>query len=350
MAGDINVNAEEHPFDIRINKNSYGYDGQKFYHIALNPFDTQANELGISTNLAYRKQRILYPLLSHLIVGGKQAWVPVGLVLVNLICFLLLLQGIRKLGAHLQLGFFDLLLFVLLPGPFIALSRDLAEVMYAMFMVWIFYSLCLKKYKLTLLLSVAVLFTREESILFIGPCLCYVAFNYWTNENRAKWTSVIAFVPILLFALWKIYLYNLYGGYDNILCNYPLQGLVEGFQLNIEKNWFGNKSLINKLFPIYCGCILFWIVMLIYRAIKCLNFSKLNFHFCLSTIFVIWTLFLLFLPSIVYEEEISFARIISIYIFLCLFIIYKQSRLPFHLKIFSFFLCSLIVLRLIVFV
>ena len=89
-AGDKNTNPQEHPYDIKILKDSDGYDGQYFYHLALKPWTTHDYEFGIDNALAYRKQRILYPVVSYLLALGQPEWVPTTMVLVNLLAVLLL--------------------------------------------------------------------------------------------------------------------------------------------------------------------------------------------------------------------------------------------------------------------
>jgi hypothetical protein len=62
-----------------------GYDGQFYYRLALDPANLRRTALGITMDSPYRLQRIGYPALAWLVSLGQHAWVPVALVLVNVL-------------------------------------------------------------------------------------------------------------------------------------------------------------------------------------------------------------------------------------------------------------------------
>ena len=62
----------------------YGYDGQFFYRLALNPLNFHHTAYGITMDRPYRYMRIGYPALTWLVSAGQHTLVPVMLVAVNI--------------------------------------------------------------------------------------------------------------------------------------------------------------------------------------------------------------------------------------------------------------------------
>ena len=63
---------------------TYGYDGQFFYRLALNPLNFHHTAYGITMDRPYRYMRIGYPALTWLVSAGQHALVPAMLVVVNI--------------------------------------------------------------------------------------------------------------------------------------------------------------------------------------------------------------------------------------------------------------------------
>src|ERR1039458_7260762 len=63
---------------------TYGYDGQFFYRLALNPLNFNHTAYGITMDRPYRYMRIGYPAVTWLFSLGQHAAVPVVLVAVNI--------------------------------------------------------------------------------------------------------------------------------------------------------------------------------------------------------------------------------------------------------------------------
>ncbi len=63
---------------------TYGYDGQFFYRLALNPVNFSRTAYGITMDRPYRYMRIGYPALTWLVSAGQHFLVPVMLVAVNI--------------------------------------------------------------------------------------------------------------------------------------------------------------------------------------------------------------------------------------------------------------------------
>jgi hypothetical protein len=106
---------------------TYGYDGQFFYRLALDPLNLRPTAYGITMDHPYRYMRIGYPTLTWLVSLGQDFLVPVMLVVVNVAAIGALgwFGGViaRQAGRHALAG-------LLLPAYFgiiTSLSRDTAE-------------------------------------------------------------------------------------------------------------------------------------------------------------------------------------------------------------------------------
>lgn len=118
-----------HAVGLAVQTHGYGYDGQFYYLLALDPLSPHAALPGARFDIAaYRAQRILYPLVVWaLSLGGHAALVPVMLVVVNLAA----VTAIGAIGALLarRLGVRPLwgLLLAFYPGLLVSVAGDLAE-------------------------------------------------------------------------------------------------------------------------------------------------------------------------------------------------------------------------------
>jgi hypothetical protein len=106
---------------------TYGYDGQFYYRLALNPGNFSHIAYGIRLDQPYRFMRIGYPWLTWLISVGQHVLVPVMLVAVNVVAIGAIgyLGGVfaRQGGRHALAG-------LVLPAYFgllTSVSRDTAE-------------------------------------------------------------------------------------------------------------------------------------------------------------------------------------------------------------------------------
>lgn len=106
---------------------TYGYDGQFYYRLALNPVNFSHIAYGIRVDPPYRYMRIGYPWLTWLVSFGQHVLVPVMLVVINVVAIGAMgyFGGMfaRQGGRHALAG-------LVLPAYFgllTSLSRDTAE-------------------------------------------------------------------------------------------------------------------------------------------------------------------------------------------------------------------------------
>ena len=116
--------------------NNIGYDGQFYYGLSIDPVFNNNPSHGITLDYPhYRQQRIIYPVLVHLLSFGNSNLIPGMLIVVNFlsICILAALGGLfaQQNGKSPWYG----LLFSLYPGFFVTFTRDLVEIVAGVFLL-----------------------------------------------------------------------------------------------------------------------------------------------------------------------------------------------------------------------
>jgi len=72
LVGEHFANPKQLPHGIPIQP-TFGYDGQFFYRLALDPADLSHTAFGITVDHSYRFMRIGYPALTWLLSGGQHS-------------------------------------------------------------------------------------------------------------------------------------------------------------------------------------------------------------------------------------------------------------------------------------
>jgi len=154
---------------------TYGYDGQFFYRLAVNPLNFAHTAYGITMDRPYRYMRIGYPALTWLVSLGQHSLVPVMLVAVNVAAIGALgyLGGVFAVrgGRHALAG-------LLVPGYFgliTSVSRDTAEPLAAV------------------LLLAGLLAVRDRRPVLAGVLLAYGAL---TRETVMVAVAAIAIIRV----------------------------------------------------------------------------------------------------------------------------------------------------------
>lgn len=108
-----------------------GYDGQFSYRLAVDPTSLSGTAGGVTLDSPLRLQRVLYPWLAHAVALGQDRYVPVALVLVNVLAAgALAALGIalaRRAGRPAAAGLLPVAFF----GFVTTIGRDLTELVTA---------------------------------------------------------------------------------------------------------------------------------------------------------------------------------------------------------------------------
>lgn len=181
-----------------------GYDGQFALYVARDP-----NPQSVAENLdvpAYRYQRILYPVLARILVGGSPTLIPWSLLLVNLGALVaatgLLAVFIVERGYPSHYA----LIYGLWVGLVAAVGLDLHEPLaYGLVILGWFWRFRNRPVLGAVVLGLA-LFAKETTALFWIAAL--ISDLVQRGPKSSKWTLIAGGV---LFALWQAWLWWTFG-------------------------------------------------------------------------------------------------------------------------------------------
>lgn len=183
---------------------TYGYDGQFFYRLAINPLNFHHTAYGIRMDQPYRYMRIGYPALTWLVSAGQHFLVPAMLVAVNVAAIGALgyLGGLFAAdgGRHALAG-------LLMPGYFgliTSLSRDTAEPLAA---VCLLAGLLAVRGRRPLLAAVLLAYgalTRETVMVAVAAIAIMRATGIVRGRTRPGREDLAWAIPAVAFAAWQV--------------------------------------------------------------------------------------------------------------------------------------------------
>jgi hypothetical protein len=189
----------------------YGYDGQFFYRLAINPLNLSHTAYGITMDQAYRFMRIGYPVITWLASFGQRALVPYMLVAVNIAALGVLgyLGAViaRQGGRHAAWG-------LLLPGYFglvTSLSRDTAEPVAAVFLVAGLLALRGRRLVLASLLLAFAALTRETAMVAVAAIFVVRLTGLLRRRTRPGREDIPWLLPTVVFVGWQAVVYAFSG-------------------------------------------------------------------------------------------------------------------------------------------
>ena len=208
LAGEGLSDPQRVPEGLYVIRRAFGYDGQAYYRLALDPLTDRKVDHGITLDSpSYRQQRIVYPALSWALSGGgRPRALPWAMIAINVAA----LAAIGWLGGALALTLgrnaWAGAAFFLYPGFVVSLARDLAEPAAAAFLLAGI--LLLRRSRPTaaaVVLTVAILTRETTAILPIGLAL---AWGLGTIRRTRPAIPVRAFVvPLGVATLWQGFLF-----------------------------------------------------------------------------------------------------------------------------------------------
>src|SRR6266567_8009687 len=183
---------------------TYGYDGQFFYRLALNPLNFHHTAYGITMDRPYRYMRIGYPALTWLISAGQHALVPVMLVAVNIAA----IGAMGYLGALFAAeGGRHALAGLLIPGYFgliTSLSRDTAEPLAAVCLLAGLLAVRGRRPVLAAALLAYGALTRETVMVGVAAIAIMRVIGILRRRTRPGREDLAWAVPAVAFAAWQV--------------------------------------------------------------------------------------------------------------------------------------------------
>ena len=183
---------------------TYGYDGQFFYRLALNPLNFHHTAYGITMDRPYRYMRIGYPALTWLISVGQHFLVPGMLVAVNIAA----IGAMGYLGALFATdGGRHALAGLLLPGYFgliTSLSRDTAEPLAAACLLAGLLAVRGRRPVLAAALLAYGALTRETVMVAVAAIAIMRVIGILRRRTRPGREDLAWVVPAVAFAAWEV--------------------------------------------------------------------------------------------------------------------------------------------------
>lgn len=321
-----------------------GYDGQFYYRMALGPLNFNHTAYGIRMDTLSRFERISYPALSWLVAGGRSWLVPWSLVVVNVIG-LACLGGLgamiaRDAGRHSCWG-------LLLPSYFgfvWVLSRDLAEIMTATFVVAGVVALRRNRFVLAATaFSVAVL-SRETALLVIAVLAVERSLSTIRDRLSARRDSadrnepavavatgaasatrtpaITWIVPGISFVAWQVVVRLATGSWPLLTSgqrnlDVPFAGLAQGFEHYVKRLpstasllWFG------ELF-----------ILLVVVAVAALALRTATARLYERAAWLAYGILALTLAPGIWLGDVGFRSLDDLYVFSCIVLLSSKQRL-----------------------
>ena len=183
---------------------TYGYDGQFFYRLALNPLNFHHTAYGITMDRPYRYMRIGYPAFTWLVSLGQHFLVPVMLVAVNIAA----VGALGYLGALFAVeGGRHALAGLLMPGYFgliTSLSRDTAEPLAAVCLLAGLLAVRGRRPVLAAALLAYGALTRETVMVAVAAIAIMRMIGILRGRTRPGREDLAWVVPAVAFAAWQV--------------------------------------------------------------------------------------------------------------------------------------------------
>jgi hypothetical protein len=185
---------------------TYGYDGQFFYRLALNPVNFHHTAYGITMDRPYRYMRIGYPALTWLVSLGQHFLVPIMLVAVNIAA----IGALGYLGAlFAAAGERHALAGLLLPAYFgliTSLARDTAEPLAAVCLLAGLLAVRARRPVLAGVLLAYGALTRETVMVAVAAMAIMRVVGMLRRQTRPGRDDLAWAVPAVVFAAWQVVL------------------------------------------------------------------------------------------------------------------------------------------------
>jgi hypothetical protein len=193
VAGDRFVTRADLIAPMIVKQHSDGYDGQFYFRMALDPLNFAQTADGVRIDWpAWRFQRIFYPLLVWMVSLGQVAWVPAGLVVVNLAGLAVVARMAVLLRRLLGLARWVPWAIVLWPGFAVSLTHDTTEILSAALLLSALCAYMFRRIALYCALAACAALTRETNLLVFLAIAAVEAVNaVRAGSARSLWRRVL---------------------------------------------------------------------------------------------------------------------------------------------------------------
>lgn len=326
VAGKQFAEEAKFPSSIKVFEDP-GYDGQVYFKIALNLFsDTPDNGKAYQIS-SYRKQRILYPIVSWLVALGKPEALPTAMIITNCLFFLGVWFIFFCICKRYQINLLCSILPLLYSGFHMSLGRDLAEPMEAFLVLGVLFFISSKSSFLFCILATLSFLTKETTIVFILPITIFLILNkYRCKTLNWKYLALLS-SPYIIFFIWKCYLYYYLNEHSLILgtanFGFPFLGLFKGFFQYF--NDISVKSMIAFLIALLHLTWLIWLIFTVYPYIK-KSFLDKSYNNYPEIAWTSWLAFSIFFSEKIFEDDWSFVRVFTSFCTISFFILFLNRH------------------------
>jgi hypothetical protein len=316
-----------------------GYDGQFYYRMALGPLNFNRTAHGIRMDTLSRFERVSYPALAWLVAAGRSMLVPWSLVVVNVLVLACLgwLGAVMARDARRHAGW-----GLMLPAYFgfeWVLSRDLAEIVTATFVVGGVLALRRNRFVLAgASFSVAVL-SRETALLVVAllalerplgwglgrlgvtrPGSSVVPMQSTSESEPTPFVTWL--MPGVVFVAWQVVARTATGSWPLLTSgqhnlDFPFAGFEQGFRHYLGKLpstsallWFGE---------------LFILLVVVGAAALALRTSTARLYE--RAAWLAYGVLALTLAPGIWLGDVGFRSLDDIYVFSCVVLLSSRQRL-----------------------
>ena len=185
----------------------YGYDGQFYYRLAINPLNFHQTAYGVTIDAPYRFMRIGYPVVTWFVSFGHLSLVPYMLVAVNVAAIGALgyIGGRFAIqdGRHAAWG-------LLLPGYFglvTSLCRDTGEPVAAACMLAGLLAIRARRRRLAASLLAFGALTRETVMVLVAAIAIVRVVGFLRRRYRPGRDDIVWVLPAGVFAVWELLIF-----------------------------------------------------------------------------------------------------------------------------------------------
>jgi len=183
---------------------TWGYDGQFYYRLALNPANLAQTAYGIRVDHSYRFMRIGYPAVTWLLSFGQHWLVPAMLIAVNVAAVGAMgyFGGVlaRQGGRHVLCG----LLIVAYFGLVTSVARDTAEPLGAAFLLAGLVALRARRPWAAALMLACGALTRETVMVAVAAIGVVRVITLLRTRQRPGRDDLPWVLPSVVFAAWQL--------------------------------------------------------------------------------------------------------------------------------------------------